>query len=319
MSQVSTIWQLYLFYGVLVGIGMGGSFVPLVSIVTRWFVKRRGMITGMVLAGISAGTVIMPPLARWLISSYGWRISYIIVGSIALIFVIGSAQFLKRDPGQLGLSPYGADEVKKQGLDLQDRGFSFREASHTLQFWLVSAMYFCYGFILLAIMVHIAPHATELGISATNAANILAVIGGIGIIGRITMGTVGDRIGSRPSFIIAFILVSVALFWVIVAEKLWMLYLFAIIFGFGYGGLATLGAPLMAGLFGLRAHGAILGIATLGFSVGGAIGPILAGRIFDITTSYNLAFLTCGGVGIIGLILTLLLRPAQRQDLMENI
>jgi len=87
-----------------------------------------------------------------------------------------------------------------------------------------------------------------------------------------------------------------------------MFYLFAIIFGFGYGGVAALMSPVPAELFGLRSLGVIVGVAMFSFTVGGAIGPVLAGSIFDITGSYQLAFLICAGVSVIGLILSSLFK-----------
>jgi len=313
MSQVSAIWQLYLFYGVAIGIGMSGAFVPMLSTVTRWFVKRRGMMTGFVVAGIGTGTIIIPPVANWLISSYGWRTSYIIIGIVALVFIILAAQFLRRDPKQIGQLPYGENEVREEGLNLPVRGFSVREAIGTGQFWMLLAILFCFGFSLNIIMVHVVPHATELGISAAMAASILAVIGGLSIAGRIVMGSVADRIGNRPPLIINFVLMSGVLFWLVVAKELWMLYLFAVIFGFAYGGVVSLESPLVAELFGLSSHGAILGIAAFGFTVGGAVGPVLGGRIFDIIGSYQVAFLVCAALAVIACILALLLRPGSRE------
>jgi len=307
MSQISAIWQLYLFYGVIIGIGMSGGFVPLVSTVSRWFVKRRGLMTGIVLAGIGMGTVIMPPVASWLISTYGWRTSYMMIGIIALVFIVLAAQFLRRDPGQMGQLPYGENGLPEKGLDLQARGFSVQEAIHTRQFWIVCATGFCSLFCIQAVMVHIVPHATELGISATIAANILAVIGGLSIAGRIIIGSVGDRIGNKPAVIFSLILLSVALLWLQLAKEVWMLYLFAAIFGFAYGGWVALISPIVAELFGLSSHGITLGIIAFGFTIGGAIGPVLAGSIFDITSSYYLAFLVCATMSVIGVILALLL------------
>ncbi len=318
MSQISAIWQLYLFYGVLVGIGMGGSIVPLASTIARWFVRRRAMMTGIIFAGMGLGTTIMPPVANRLISTYGWQTSYIIVGIMALVLIISAAQFLRRDPSQMGQLPYGASEVREESLKSGVRGFSLREAIHTRQFWLLSAMYFCFLFCGVSITVHIIVHAIGQGVSATIAANTLAVIGGASIASMVVMGNAADRIGIRSGFIIAFILMSVALFCLLGAKGVWMLFLSAAIFGLAYGSLQVLFSPLVAELFGLSSHGVILGIAAFAGNIGAAVGPVLAGRIFDITTSYNLAFLTCGGVGIIGLILTLLLRPAHRQDLMGN-
>ena len=309
MSQISTIWQLYLFYGVIVATGVSAFLVPLLSTVARWFVKRRGLMTGIVIAGTGAGTMIMAPLASQLIAIYGWRTSYIIVGIIALVLITIAAQFLRRDPGQMGQLPYGESEVKQESLNSEARGFSLQEAIHTRQLWLLCALSFCYYFCVATMMVHIVIHATGLGIPALSAANILAIIGGASIGGRVVMGSAADRIGSKLALIICFILISIALAWLIAANKVWMLYLFAAIFGFGYGGVAALQSPVAAELFGLRSHGVILGITFFSLCIGGVIGPVLAGRIFDITGSYQLAFLVCIAIGVTGLVSTLLLRP----------
>ena len=207
MSQTSALWQLYLFYGVIIGTGMSGAFVPLTSTVARWFVKRRGMMTGIVVAGSGVGGLIAPPLANWLISIYDWRISYIILGSIALVAVILVAQFLRRDPAQMGLTPYG-ESKEETGLKGGTKAFSLREAASVRQFWLVFSMYFCLGFAMFTILVHIAPHATDLGFSAATAANILAAAGGGSVIGRLLLGGAADRIGNRQVFILGFVLMQ---------------------------------------------------------------------------------------------------------------
>ena len=313
MSQISTIWQLYLFYGVIVGIGLSGAYVSAVSAVSRWFVKRRGLMTGIVIAGIGAGTMVMPPLANWLISSYGWRASYTIIGIIVLVLIILAAQFLKRDPSQIGLSPYGEGEAEQGSLNLEARGFSLQRAIHTRQFWMLYAMFLCFGVSVQAIMVHIVIHATELEISAASAANILAIIGGVSIAGRIIMGSAGDRIGNKLVITVCFILMSVALLWLLVTKELWMFYLFAVVFGFAYGGWAALISLMVAELFGLSSLGVILGAVTFGLTIGEAIGPTLAGRIFDITSSYQTAFLICVGLSIIAIILALFLKPITRK------
>jgi len=162
-------------------------------------------------------------------------------------------------------------------------------------------------------MVHIVPHAIELGIPAANAANILAVIGGVSIAGKTIMGAATDRIGTRTGIIIGLILMIVTLTWLIVARELWMLYLFAAFFAFGYASMVALMSPIVAELFGLSSLGALLGIVNFAATIGCAIGPVLAGWLFDISGSYQLAFLVCVAISIIGLILTLFLKPTHRQ------
>ena len=103
------------------------------------------------------------------------------------------------------------------------------------------------------------------------------------------------------------------MFWVVTVKELWMLYLFAVIFGFAFGSFVALESPMTAELFGMRSHGAIFGAVASGYPIGCTIGPVLMGRIFDVTGSYSQAFLVCAGVAIIGLILTLPLRPIGRE------
>jgi MFS family permease len=265
--------------------------------------------TGIVTSGSGIGTILLSLAASRLISVYGWRISYMIVGSGVLVLLMLAAQFLRRDPQQIGQLPYGEDETKGESLNAQAREFSLQEAIRTGQFWLVCAIFLCFGFILYTIMVHIVPHAINLGISPIIAANIIVIIGGVNAVGRIIIGYSSDRIGVKPSLLISFILMGTALLWVMAAKEVWMFYLFAIIFGFGYGGLATLTSMVTAELFGLRSLGAIVGVVMFSFTLGGAIGPLLAGSIFDISGSYKPAFLASAAVSAAGIILSSVLKP----------
>ena len=309
ISRVAAVWQLYLFYGIIIGTAMGGAWVPLMSTVARWFTARRSMMTGIVLAGLGIGGLIGPPLANWLISIYDWRTSYIIIGISGFVIVILAAQFLRRDPTRMEVAHVGG-EAAEHGPEPGNEGFSFSEALRTVPFWEFFAALFCFGFCVYAVVVHITPHAIDLGISEASAANILAMVGGLGILGMIVLGMAADRIGNRWAFIIGFALMSAALFSLSPATAEWSLYLLAAIFGFGHGGFSASESPLVAKLFGLKAHGAILGAGVLGFSVGAAIGPVLIGYLFDVTGNYRVAFLICGAVAILGIILSALLRPA---------
>ncbi|MBA7622473.1 L-lactate transporter [subsurface metagenome] len=311
MSRISTVWQLYLVFGVIIGVGMSGLWVPIISTVSRWFVKRRVMMTGIVLSGVSLGSIIMPPLATWLITTYGWRTSYTIIGLIAMIIIISATQFVKRDPAQIGQLPDGGNRVKAASLDLQARNLSLREAIHTRQFWTLSAVFGCLWFSSMAIIVHIVIHAIDLGIPATSAANILVIMGGAGIAGRILIGSLADRIGLKPALLMGFTLIVVSLLWLLVAKELWAFYLFAVIAGFGATGLAVLQPALTAGLFGLGSLSVIMGSVDFISTTLATPSAIVTGYIFDITGSYQLAFLICAGVSIIGLILSFLLKPTR--------
>ncbi|MFC2004639.1 MFS transporter [Chloroflexota bacterium] len=314
MSQISTIWHLYLFYGVIIAVGMSGGFVPLTSAVTKWFAnnKKRGLMVGITVAGVGVGTMIVPPVANWLISNYGWRTSYAVIGVTVLVIITSAAQFLKRAPAQTQQLPHGQDEVQEKSSNLEVRGLSLQEALRTKQFWLICAAYFGFGLFLQAIMVHIVLHAIGLGISASMAANIFVAIGGLGVVGRVTMGGASDRIGIRSVLIVCFTLMTAALAWLLVAKEIWMIYLFAVVFGFAYGGLVAAQSPLVADLFGMSSHGVIFGALVFIITAGSAVGPVMAGGIFDITGSYYPAFLVCGAFSITGAIITLFLRPIRQ-------
>jgi MFS family permease len=306
IAQTSAIWQLYLFYGVLTGIGMSAAFIPLVSTVARWFVKRRGMMTGITASGLAVGTLIIPLIANWLVDSYGWRNSYVIVGGIAMILIILAAQFLKRDPHQIGQLPYGEDT--SAGLvDIKAYSLSLQAAVRTRQLWLFALAAFFFMWCQGTLIVHIVPHAVDIGISSGDAAYILSIIGGAGVAGRVIMGTVSDKIGYRLTLIICFSLLSVSVLLLTQAKVMWMLYLFAVIFGFGYGGVSAVASPTIAELFGLGSHGAILGIINIHGEGGSAIGSVVAGGIFDSTGNYQSAFFGCVAASIVGLVLISLL------------
>ncbi len=313
MSQIGHVWQLYLFYGVIIGIGMGGVFVALLSCVTRWFIKRRGAMTGTVLIGIGLGTLVMSPVSNWLISIYAWRTSYIIVGGIVLLIGISASQFLRRDPAQTGLLPYGQNEIRKQDSASHTEGLSLREAVLTRQFWMVAVTFGCLGYAIFAISIHLVPHVTDLGISAATAANILAASGGLQVVGGILLGGLADRIGNRWALAISLILISASMFWLVPVTAIWTLYLFAIIYGTGIGGGAVMESLVVAEQFGMKAHGFILGVISFVFTIGGAVGPFLTGYIFDVTRSYQSAFLLCGGLGIVSIILTVILKPPKQE------
>jgi MFS family permease len=313
-SQISSVWQLYLCYGVLVGAGLGGTFVPLTSTTARWFVARRGIMTGIVTAGVGIGTFIGPPVAAWLITVYDWRTSYVILGTIVLVGTAAAAQFLRRDPASMGQRPYGENSSSVRTAAMLS-GLELREAIGTRQFRVVCSAFFCYGFSLSAILLHIAPFASDLGFSAAMGATLLSVIGGASVAGKVLLGGLVDRTSNKQVYVISFILMSASLFWLAAVHGLWALLLFAGVFGFAYGGLATAHSPLIAWLFGMKRHGAIFGLSFNGWTLGCAAGPIVAGYIFDVTRSYQLAFVICAVAALAGLALTTTLASAYQATL----
>ncbi len=313
MSQTSDLWQLYLFYGVIIGSGMSGFFVTVLSTVPRWFSNRRSLMTGIATSGAGIGILIVPPVANWLILIYDWRLSYIILSVVIILTIVSAAQFLRRAPNQVRQIPYGERSSEEYQSSTENGDFSISRALRTQQFWFTLFIFLCFAVPVFAIMIHIAPHAIDLGISAASAANILAIIGGMSIVGRIALGAAADRIGNRAALIISFSLMSATLFWLTLVTQEWMFYMFAVFFGFAYGGFISAAGPLVAELFGLRSLGLIFGLTDNGFTIGAAVGPLLVGYIFDVTGSYQFAFLLSAVIPIVGLALIAMLKPPHSQ------
>lgn len=263
--------------------------------------------TGVVRAGAGLGGVVLPLLAGWFILDYGWRNAYIFLGVMTLVSTILAAQFLKRDPAQMGLSPYG--EANTEDIGLQEGGFTLGKAVYFRQFWMLWSVFFCFGLIRSTLYIHIAPYTTDLGFSLIVGASVVAIISGASSAGGLILGRVGDSIGNRRTIMASFILLAVTLFWVVFTRQIWTLYLFALLFGLGWGAIATLRISVTGELFGLRSLGVILGIVEFGSKIGGAVGPFVSGWIFDITGSYFTAFLVVAGIAIVGLISSWQLTP----------
>ncbi|MFC1900259.1 MFS transporter [Chloroflexota bacterium] len=313
LSQAHAVWQLYLFL-TLSGIGLSAPDIVPLSTVVRWFVKKRGAMSGIMKVGTGTGMTIMPIVASILIASIDWRNAYLVLGIVVLVAVIPLAQLLKRDPREMGLLPDGEQHPPDTEISfLNEEGLSLREAVKTRQFWLVCGYYFTTVYCGISLLTHIAPYAIDLGISRTVAATTVSMIGGASIAGRLIMGFMGDRIGHKRGVVVCFIILITALSLLQVATQPWILFVFAAIYGFNHGGFFALISPLIAGLFGTRSQGTLLGSIIFFGTVGGSIGMVLSGHIYDITESYRIAFIILLALAIIGLTAVSFVKPIEKR------
>jgi len=261
--------------------------------------------------GTGAGQMVIPLIAGLCITRLGWRYAYIVIGMIVLVFIIGSGQLLRRDPGQMIQPSDTRTEQATKARRSSESGLSLQEALRNGQFWMLCTINLLAVSCMLTILVHIVPHATDVGIETIKAAGILSTIGGVSMLGRLSVGIAIDRIGTKKCLMICLILLILSLLWLNIARGTWMLYFFAAIYGIAHGGIFTVLSPIVAELFGLRSHGAFFGIVVFSGTVGGAIGPVLAGLVFDATRSYHLIFLVLVGLSSVSLFLAFLLKPAR--------
>ena len=313
LSTTRSIWQFYLFYGVVISLGNSGGDMAVLPTVARWFVKQRGLMSSIVKAGTGIGMFVMPLVSAWLITSYNWRTAYMVLGIAAFVIIIGFSRLLKRDPSEMGLKPYGTDERNVITGGITDTGIGTREMLRTGRFWFLAGSYFLVWFVTQSTMVHIAPHGVDAGLSLAQAAGILSIIGGVSIIGRLTMGNASDRIGMHKALLVCFGVLLTAILLLQFTNQSWILYLFAPAYGFAHGGFFAIISPLVAEMFGIKSHAGNLGMLFFIGMSGGAIGPIITGRIFDTTGSYQAAFIMVLIATVVGFALALFVRRAKRR------
>lgn len=312
MRTIDSVWQLYLFYGLITGVGLGGIDVIPLSTASRWFYKKRGMMSGTIKVGTGVGMLVMPFCINTLIDQFGWRNSFSVLAVMILSVVIFLAQFLVRDPRQKDQYIDNGNCHPSGGQGGADDGLTFKEAIRTRQFRTLCAVYFIILFCVYTVLMHIVQHAIDLEIPSAVAAGILSIVGGVSIAGRFLMGGAGDKIGEKKALLICLLCLLLAVTWLLAAKTLWMFYLFATIYGFAHGGFFALISPLVAKFFGTRSHGLLLGIVIFSSTVGGAIGPLTAGYIFDVTASYKLIFSILAVMSAIAIGLTSTLKPLIR-------
>jgi len=294
-SQANSSWQLFLTYSLLLAMGTGALFVVSMSTVSRWFDKKRGSVLGLASSGVGLGPLVMAPFATYLISNFSWRMAYIVIGLIAWLIVIPLSRLLKRDPYEIGALP---DGMKSDPKDIEDEedgiqlsGLSLPQAFRTRSFWLVMFIWLLYASNIFLVMTHLVPYARDIDFSPMEAATVLSLLGGATVVGRVLLGIASDRIGRKVTAIFCALLQAGAMVWLIWAQDLWMLHLFALVYGFAFGGMSPVMAALVSDTFGLGRIGAIFGVLEIGFGIGAAIGAIMGGLIFDIRGSYFMAFL----------------------------
>lgn len=303
-SKAKEIWQIYILYSIMGGLGAASFYVPLASTLSKWFIEKRGFVLGLYTSGVGIGAIIFSPLAEFLISSYNWRFSYIIISMITLSVTFIAVLFLRPSPGEMGFWPDGkkkSEVFKTSKHKVLNKGeVSLKIAIKSLPFWMIFVSEIVNYIITVTPLVHIAAFATDCGISTMVAASLLAIIGGFSIVGRLIIGGISDRIGPRNLLPITFIIMALMLFSLTLSKDPLVFYLFAIIFGFAYGGSVPLIPAITARYFGLSAMGSILGTIMFGGVIGGGIGPWLTGYIFDLTESYNIAFIAMSLIAMFG-------------------
>ncbi|MBI4590038.1 MAG: MFS transporter [Candidatus Rokubacteria bacterium] len=317
----TTLWQLYLFYGVLAAVGLAATgHVVGSAILARWFVRRRGTAVSMLGGASMAGMTVLVPVAMWLILTVGWRSTYAIFGLVTLVLLLPLSLWVIRDrPEELGLSPDG-ESAEAGALNEQTPGVErtqLGDAVQVLSFWQLAGGLFTCGFSMSLLSAHGVPMLTDHGVDPMVASSALGLLGGTSIAFAMVLGLLSDRFGRKGILTAIYLLriFAVGMFF-LVRDPLTLL-IVAAFGGLGMSGTLAMSAALSGDLFGRFSVGTIFGMIFLGHQAGAALGSWLGGFLFDLTGGYGAAVAVACGLLLVGAVLSITIDERFRRPIPE--
>ena len=296
MSQTRQLWHIYVFYGVMVGIGFSSVYVLTTATVSRWFVARRGLALAVVLSAFNLGWLVGGPFAAFLIERWGWRTAYLVLG----LFVAAVGV-----PACLGVRyPEPRDPPEDDATDLRAATSSrvrtsFRSAVRDPRFWLLGGGWSLTGLVYMMVTVHSVPFARDRGVSLEQASFLLTAFGVGSGLGRLAAGIVADRVGTSATVYVCMLIEASALALILAGPPSWALTLALVAFGVGAAGADNGFVKIVPEVFGVTALATVISTMGFGWRTGAALGPAAAGFVYDLTRAYTIPF--TAGLVLLGL------------------
>jgi MFS family permease len=322
--MMTQFWQFFLVWGVIVGLGAGGVGSVLTATVgNRWFVAKRGLALGILGSASSTGQIIFLPLFMAMITYAGWRLGSMALIIVALILLPLIFLFMRDDPSEVGLEPYGSGDPKATAIGgaASLRGMSAKNATITAKevvthptFWLLAASFFvCGGTANGLIGTHLIPHEIEIGIPQIAAASLLGIMGGLNMVGTIFSGWMIDKVQPQRWLALVYALRGVSLLFLPFVHDFTGLVFFAIVYGLDWFATVPPSMAITADTFGRQNVGKVYGWIFMSHQIGAAIMASAAGAIRTWMGDYQFAFLSGGVIAMIaaGLALQIKLQPKE--------
>lgn len=315
-SRMDSLWQFYVYYGIVVAVGMNliGAMTNS-ALIQQWFVRRRGVAVGIATSGVGLGTLIMVPLIQHIVNTYGWRVAYQILAVMTVVIVVPITAILQRHrPQDMGLQPDGVGSGAAQlsaakddadrlvvDRDWTQRDWTIRTAVRTRRFWLIFLAQVLATISLQTILVHGIAYLVDLHYDKMAAAFIFSLLGLTSALFRGPAGYVSDRIGREPACWIAGALTfagTVGLLAAGLTGDARLVWLFPILFGIGYAASMPLIASVAGDVFQGRHFAAVFGLLYVGTGIGSAAGAWFGGYSHDVTGNYYIAFPVAAVAGL---------------------
>jgi sugar phosphate permease len=318
---MAQLWQMVGLWGVMVGLGSGSMALVLgATVATRWFAKRRGLVTGIFAASAATGSLVFLPLQAAIIESAGWRVAVLIVSLVALCVAFLVALFMRDDPYNVGLEPYGAEGAPRAPVQIKGNPFTLAvdtlfQSARVRDFWLLAGSFaICGATTVGLISVHLIPASVEHGFDEVMAAGMLATMGAFDLVGTTFSGWLTDRIDPRKLLVWYYTLRGIALLFLPAAYGAGVPALAAFVVFYGLDWVATVPPTvrLVADRFGKERVGPVFGWVFAAHQFGGSFAAISAGVVHTWLGDYLVAFMTAGALCLLasGLILSLTRKAA---------
>lgn len=304
VSLARSLMFFYVAYAIIAAALSAIGFIPVSSLLTRWFVRRRGTAIGMAYVGVSVGGLMLAPIVGLITARFGWQGSYIFLGICVWCLALPAIWFIiKTDPSDIGTGPDGDAIIPisaKNGLSsagnpsssIAEQGWPLKEAVKTRAFFWISMAFFFSPMAQMGVMQHQVPLIIDRGVTPATAAMALGIIAGMGGLGKLTFGRISETLDFHWVAGICFGLQALGVIILLSLKSGLLLWVYVAIFGFGMGGVVVL-QPLAVGkYFGLVSFGVILGAINLAQAIGASIGAYGAGVIFDTFGEYKYALMT---------------------------
>ena len=306
-SRTPSLIQFQLTYGILVGLAASAFFAPMIAATTAWFENNRSLAVSLVSAGMGVAPMTISPFARWLISTYDWRIAMLTIGILAWTLLLPTALLVRRPPA--------AAAIARPGTAGEGSGISAAQALRSPQFLVLGLTFFACCAAHSGPIFHMVSYAIFCGVPAMAAVSIYSVEGLAGLCGRLLLGVLADRLGAKPVLIAGLMVQAFTIGSYVFVNRLGEFYALAVIFGTAYGGVMPLYAVLVREYFGQHLMGTVFGAATMLSSIGMAFGPLAGGWVFDTFDAYSWLFIGSFAVGLGAMAIAFAFPPLPRERL----
>jgi MFS family permease len=308
-STATTIEAFYFWYGFVASAGRSAFFMSTTTLITRWFEKRRGLVMGIMMSGNGLGPFIFSPVITWMIFMWDWQTAYMVLAALMTVCLSLASFFIRNHPHDMGLLPYGGSPEAVPGPSrpmphgaskpARAGGSLWGDVLRMEGFWSLAFINFfccvCHSIPL----VHVVGFALSAGLSPFASSWVLAIMSISSVVGRIYWGIFADRHGSSFALTLTLFMQGALILWLVNTQDPVLFFLYAIVWGFGYGGVGTQYGMVSREVFGARLFGPGYAGQNAFAMVGMAVGGFLGGYLFDISHSYVTSWLVSFICGLI--------------------